>query len=74
MTYGLLYRCLTITAFQRKCFVFLCGHQDPPATKMPRGYLSRKKVYIFLKFKIIKTQVFDVETEGICVMVHNKHY
>ena len=41
------------------------GTKTPPAAIMPWGYLSRKKVYIFLKFKIIKTQVFDVETEGI---------
>ena len=41
------------------------GTKTPPAAIMPWGYLSRKKVYIFLKVKIIKTQVFDVETEGI---------
>ena len=32
---------------------------------MAWGYLSRKKVYIFLKFKIIKAQIFDVENEVV---------
>ena len=55
-------------------FFLVWAPRTPQAAIMPWGYLSRKKVSIFLKFKIIKTQIFDVETEGICVMVHNKHY
>ena len=46
----------------------------PPSGKNAVGISFKKKMYIFLKFKIIKTQVFDVEIEGICVMVHNKHH
>ena len=55
-------------------FFSCAGTKAPPAAKMSWGYLSRKKIYIFLKFKITKTQVFDVETEGICVVVHNMHH
>ena len=51
----------------------------PPRPPSPSGENAvgisfKKKMYTFLKFKTIKTQVFDVKTEGICVMVHNKHH
>ena len=55
-------------------FFFLWRHQGPPSGENAVGISFKKKIYISLKFKIIKTQVFDVETEGICVMVHNKHH
>ena len=66
------FRCNTIFFFLCVC---VCGHQGPPPSgKNAVGISFKKKMYIFLKFKIIKTQVFDVEIEGICVMVHNKHH
>ena len=67
------FRCNTIFFFVCVC-VWAPRPPPPPSGKNAVGISFKKKMYIFLKFKIIKTQVFDVEIEGICVMVHNKHH
>ena len=67
------FRCNTIFFFVCVC-VGTKPPPPPPSGKNAVGISFKKKMYIFLKFKIIKTQVFDVEIEGICVMVHNKHH
>ena len=60
MTYGLLYRCLTILAFQGKCFFFLVWALSPPSAKMPWGYLSVKVLLYKVKrivYNIYKSMI-----------------
>ena len=53
-----------------KLFFFLVRALRPPQRQKCRGDIfPRKNIYTFLlKVKIIKTQVFDVETEGACLI------
>ena len=52
-----------------KGFFSCVGTKAPQRQKCHGDIFPRKNIYTFLlKVKIIKTQVFDVETEGACLI------